>query len=83
MNVFLSYSSYTHIQEKIASLTDIPADRQLLLLGHTQLKEIVESHEQIQTFPKSVQNAQLFLFERDNYEWSRIVISSLRKYYIK
>ncbi|XP_060601896.1 serine/threonine-protein kinase TBK1-like [Ruditapes philippinarum] len=67
---------YTHIQEKIASLTEIPADRQLLL-GHTELKEIVESHEQIQTFPKSVQNAQLFLFERDNYEWPRIIISSL------
>ncbi|XP_053378438.1 serine/threonine-protein kinase TBK1-like isoform X2 [Mercenaria mercenaria] len=68
---------YRHIQEKIAAVTEIPAERQLILLAHTELKDIVEMHEQIQTFPKSVQNAQLFLFERDNYDSQRISVSNL------
>lgn len=73
------FHSYIHIQEKIASITEIPAERQLLLLGHTELRDIVESNEQIQTYPKSVQNAQLFLYEKDNYDSYRMLISELRK----
>ncbi|XP_053378436.1 serine/threonine-protein kinase TBK1-like isoform X2 [Mercenaria mercenaria] len=69
--------SYCHIQENIASLTEIPADRQLLLLGHTELKDIIEADEQIYTYPKSIQNAQLFLFEKDNYESMPLLISKL------
>ena len=71
--------SYTHIQEKIASITEIPADRQKLLLGDAELKDIVEMHDQIQTFPKSVQNAQLFLFEKENYDFRHIPYFNLRE----
>lgn len=73
------YFSYIQLQESISSRTDISADRQILLLAHTQLKDIVELNDQIQTYPKSVQNAHLFLFEKDNYDNHSMVTSNLRK----
>ncbi|KAL4226224.1 hypothetical protein ACF0H5_014208 [Mactra antiquata] len=68
---------YRDIQEKIASLTDVPSDRQIILKSNTELRSVVEIHEQIQTYPKSVQNSQLFLFEKDNYDHGRLAVTNL------
>ncbi|XP_052782230.1 serine/threonine-protein kinase TBK1-like isoform X2 [Mya arenaria] len=54
-----------HIQELIAELTDIPAVRQLILIGNKSAKDVVADNEQIQTYPKSVQKAQFFVFDKD------------------
>lgn len=76
--MFLIFFSFVHLQEQLASLTEVSAEKQLILLGDIDLTAIVQTHDQVQTYPKFVQK-QLFLFEKENTEPSKPVVPKLRK----
>ncbi|XP_052213584.1 serine/threonine-protein kinase TBK1-like isoform X3 [Dreissena polymorpha] len=57
-----------HIQEKIGYLTEIPANRQIILLGDKPLTNLVDINDQIQSFPKVVLKTTLIVYDKDGCE---------------
>ncbi|KAH3816283.1 inhibitor of nuclear factor kappa-B kinase subunit epsilon-like [Dreissena polymorpha] len=57
-----------HIQEKIGYLTEIPANRQIILLGDKPLTNVVDINDQIQSFPKVVLKTTLIVYDKDGCE---------------
>jgi len=72
-------SSFVHVQEQIALLTELPAERQLILLAHKELTKLVAVNEQVQSYPRCIKHGQLFVYERENFEINKAIEPKHRK----
>lgn len=76
----LIFCRYTGLQDLVASLTDIVAADQILLVGGKCLDEIVDPSLQLKDYPSHILHDSIYLFQKEKSETSRISKPEIRMF---
>lgn len=77
--LWLALSRLSGLQDVIASLTDIVASDQILIVGGRALEELINPLTPLQEYPSHFVDGSIYLFQKEMNEVNKIVKLEIRK----